>query len=57
MPGFIKDALSGLRQFSVTENHLKIMKNTFYFSLIALFVIQIFKFLSWLFIHVEKRLD
>ena len=33
------------------------MKNAFYFILKALFVIKIFKFLSWLFGHVEKRLD
>ena len=30
------------------------MKNTFYFILKALFVLKIFKFLSWLFAHVEK---
>ena len=33
------------------------MKNAFYFTLKALFVLKIFKFLSWLFGHVEKRLD
>ena len=33
------------------------MKNAFYFILNALFVLKIFKFLSWLFRHVEKRLD
>ena len=33
------------------------MKNAFYFTLKALFVINIFKFLSWLFSDVEKRLD
>ena len=33
------------------------MKNVFYFSLKALFVLKIFKFLSCLFGHVEKRLD
>ena len=32
----------------------KMMKNTFYFILKALFVLKIFKFLSWLFGHVEK---
>ena len=32
----------------------KIMKNAFYFILKALFVLKIFKFLSWLFGHVEK---
>ena len=30
------------------------MKNAFYFTLKALFVLKIFKFLSWLFGHVEK---
>ena len=30
------------------------MKNAFYFILKALFVLKIFKFLSWLFGHAEK---
>ena len=42
----IKGALSGLRQFLATESPLKIMKNAFYFTLEALFVLKIFKFLS-----------
>ena len=33
------------------------MKNAFYFILKALFVLKTFKFLSWLFRHVAKRLD
>ena len=33
------------------------MKNAFYFMLKALFVLEIFKFLSWLFGYVEKQLD
>ena len=33
------------------------MKNAFYFNIKALFVLKLFKFLSWLFGHVEKRLD
>ena len=33
------------------------MKNAFYFILKALFVLKIFKFLSWLFGHVGKRPD
>ena len=33
------------------------MKNASYFTLKALFVLKIFKFLSWLFGHVAKRLD
>ena len=36
------------------ESPLKIMKNTFYFLLKALFVLKIFKFLSRLFGHVGK---
>ena len=33
------------------------MRNAFYLTLNALFILKIFKFLSWLFGHVEKRLD
>ena len=36
------------------DSHSKMMKNVFYFMLKALFVLKIFKFLSWLFEHVEK---
>ena len=36
---------------------LKMMKNAFYFTSNALFNVKIFKFLSWLFGHVAKRLD
>ena len=32
-------------------------ENAFYFTLKALLVLKIFKFLSWIFVHVEKRLD
>ena len=42
----IKGALPGLRQFLATENPLKMIKNTFYFTIEALFVLKIFKFLS-----------
>ena len=38
------------------ENPLKMMKNA-YFTLKALFVLKIFKFLSLLFGHVGKQLD
>ena len=41
-----KGALWGLRQFLATESPLKMMKNAFYFTLKALFVLKIFKFLS-----------
>ena len=53
----IKGALSCLRQLLATESSLKMMKNAFYFTLKALFVLKIFKFLSWFFGHVTKRLD
>ena len=39
------------------ESSLKIMKNASYFMLKALFVLDIFTFLYWLFGYVEKRLD
>ena len=41
-----KGALSGLRQFLAAESSLKMMKNAFYFTSKALFVLKIFKFLS-----------
>ena len=53
----VKGALSGLRQFFAPESPLKMMKNAFYFTLKALFVLKIFNFLSGLFGHVEKQLD
>ena len=36
------------------ESPLKVMKNAFYLVLKALFVLKIFKFLSWLFGHAGK---
>ena len=45
------------RQFLAAESSLKMMKNAFYFTSKALFVLKIFKFLSWLFGHVAKELD
>ena len=53
----LKGALSGLRQFLATESPLKIMKNAFYFTSKAHFVLKVFRFLSWLFGHVTQRLD
>ena len=50
----MKGTLSGLRKLSATENLLKLIKNYFCFTLKALFVLKIFKFLSGLFGHVEK---
>ena len=45
-PKIFKGALSGLRPFPVTEGPLKMMKNAFYFTSKALFVLKIIKFLS-----------
>ena len=53
----LKGTLSGLRQFLAAESPLKMMKNAFYFTSKALFVLKIFKFLPWLIGHVAKRLD
>ena len=39
------------------ESSIKILKNAFYFMLKALFLLEIFNFLSLLFVYVEKRLD
>ena len=54
---WIKGAVSGLRQFLANDGSLKMMKNAFYFTSKALSILKIFKFLSWLFGHVSKRLD
>ena len=54
---FIKGTLSCLRPFLATERSLKMMKNTFYYTSKALFVLKIFRFLSRIFDHVAKRLD
>ena len=45
--------------FIICLNHSpsKMMKNAFYIILKALFVLKIFKFLSWLFRHVEKAAE
>ena len=39
---------------SFNESPLKMIKNAFYFTLKALFILKISKFLLWLFGHVEK---
>ena len=57
MAHFIKSALSDLRQFLAAESPLRMIKNAFCFTSKALFVLKIFKFLSWLFGQVAKRLD
>ena len=43
---FFKGVLLGLRSFLATENPLKMMKDAFYFTSKALFVLKIFNFLS-----------
>ena len=53
----IKGAFSGLRWFLATESPLKVIKNTFYFTSKALFVLKIFEFLYLLFRCVAKWLD
>ena len=55
----VKGLLSSLRQFLATESplDLQMVKNVFYFILKALLVLKIFKFLSWIFGHVKKRVD
>ena len=54
-PVLFEGALSGLRQFLATESLFKMMKNAFYFTLKALLVLKMFKFLYSVFGHVEKR--
>ena len=44
-----KGTVSGLRQYLATESSIKMMKNAFYFTLKALFVLKILKFLFWIF--------
>ena len=51
----VRGALSDLRQFLATESILKMKENSFYFTLKALFVLKIFKFLSSLFGQLENR--
>ena len=45
----LKGAPSGLRKFLANKSLLKMMRNVFYFTLKGLFVLKIFKFLSWFF--------
>ena len=52
-----KGALSDLGRFLAAESPLKMIKNAFYFTSEALFILKIFKLLSWRFGHVAKRLD
>ena len=43
--------------FFATENPLKMIKNAFYFTLKAVLVLKIFKCISCIFSHIEKRLN
>ena len=52
-----KGALSGLRQFLANKSPLKMMKNAFYFTSKAIFILKILKFLLWIFGHVSKQFD
>ena len=56
IPSFLSKAHSKV-WFLASESPLKKIRNAFYFTLKALFVLKIFKFLSWLFGHLGKRLD
>ena len=53
---FLKPLSQVWDNFLTIENPLKMMKNAFYFTSKALFVLKIFKFLSWFFGPVAKRL-
>ena len=39
--------VSDLREFLATESHLKMVKNAFYFTVKALYVLKIFKYLTF----------
>ena len=54
---YFKGALSGLWQFLAIESPLKVVKNAFYFTSKALFVLKISNFFSWLIGHVATQLD
>ena len=49
LDSYFKGALSGLRQFLAIERTLKMIKNDFYFTSKAIFILKIFKFFSLLF--------
>ena len=51
-----RDVLGVYTGLLATESPLKMMKNTFSFTWKSFFVLNVFKFLSWLFGHVEERL-
>ena len=52
MPVAFKGTLSGLKQFLATESPLKMMKNAFYFTSEALFILKSLNFcLDFLFLY------
>ena len=52
-----KGTLAGLRYVLVIESSFNMMKNAFYFTSKAFFVLKIFKFLSWCFGQLANRLN
>ena len=57
---YLKGTLSDLTPFLAAENPLKMMKKKiffFFFTSKTLFVLKIFKFLSWVFGHIAKRIE
>ena len=53
---YIEGALSGLKQRLETESRSNLRKNAFYFSLKVIFVLKIFKFLSWILVMYKNSL-
>ena len=47
----------GIKIICFNDSLSQMMKNAFYFILKDLSGFKIFKFLSWLYAHVKKRLD
>ena len=54
---YIKGPLLGQSQFLATESPLRMMKNSFYFTLEAFFVLKMFNFVLDFFDHVGKRVN
>ena len=46
-----------MRQFLANESSLKMIKNTFYFTSKALFVLMIINYLSWPFGWLENKVN
>ena len=51
---YLKGAVAGLRQFLETERPLNIMENGFYFTLKAVFFLEIFQFCSEFLVMYEN---